>query len=126
MMSDPKRRNSRPEAYEEEEVELFPVPKTVPGWPEVAMGAWWIIASLAILMFSGYWWASQWPEPRGIAVVRIQLGFVVPLLVAWVFGVLGLLVGFYGLIRSALRPEMGDVKSPTPRRARQVTSARAA
>jgi hypothetical protein len=83
--------------------EQFPRPTTPAGWAEIRLGLWWLLVAAAVTLFSALFWALVWPEPRGLAALRVHLEFAVPLALAWAGGVVALLTGLVGVLRQHLR-----------------------
>ncbi|MCS6802270.1 MAG: hypothetical protein RMM58_12670 [Chloroflexota bacterium] len=100
------------------ESEQFPRPTRPAGWPEIKLGLWWLGVAGFVAIFSGLFWALAWPEPRGIAALRIQFEFAVPLTLAWVGGLASLLTGIVGVLRQRSRaPARRRAHRPLPRAA---------
>ena len=96
-----------------EDTDPFPRPTRPAGWPEVALSAWWVFIAFLMLGMSTLFWATSWPPPTGLSIVKIQLGFAVPFVVAAFGAVVALICGLVGVARA----KIADPRPAATRRA---------
>ncbi|MCS7001797.1 MAG: hypothetical protein NZ518_03010 [Dehalococcoidia bacterium] len=94
----------------------FPKPTEPAGWREVLFGIWWLVVALVVALIATGFWERTWPPPTGLGALRIHLGFVIPMVIAWFGGVIAIVVGLFGVATRRSRSAAATLAPRPPSR----------